>query len=135
MANSKSFIHNTYQGNPVADNRSMAMFFSMMEEGLANAKSRVREGSYVPDFNIPPQNMGHILESTQGFIDITNPLPFGVHNMYNAYFDMDVSVDVTVAATGAQIRADPTFVIGFRNAFDTLKDSCGSSVELIFRLR
>ena len=76
MANSKSFTQTTYQGNPVADNRSMAMFYSMMEEGLANAKSRILEGSYVPDFNIPPQNMNHIQERNQGFIDITNPHPF-----------------------------------------------------------
>ena len=65
--------------------------------------------------------MGHILESTQGFIDITSPHPFGVHDMYNAYFDMDVSVDVTVAATGAPISANTTFFIGFRNAFDIIE--------------
>ena len=122
MANSKSFTQTTYQGNPVADNPSMAMFFSMMEEGPANAKSRVLEGSYVPDFNIPPQNMNHIQEGNQGFIDITNPDPFGVHDMYNAYFDMDVSVDVsiTVNAVADGLRAGSRFFVGFRNAFDII---------------
>ena len=122
MANSKSFTQTTIQGNPVTDNRSMAMFFSMIEEGLANAKSRVLEGSYIPDFNIPPQNMNHIQEGNQGFIDVTNPHPFGVHDMYNAYFDMDVSVDVIlVAKTGATVLpAGARIFVGFKNAFDII---------------
>ena len=120
MANSKSFTQTTYQGNPVADNRSMAMFNSIMEEGLANAKSRVLEGSYVPDFNIPPQNMNHIQDRNQGFIDIINPHPFGVHDIYNAYFDMNVSMDVVISAVAQAIPADTFFFVGFKNAFDII---------------
>ena len=65
--------------------------------------------------------MNHIQERNQGFIDITNPHPFGVHDMYNAYFDMDISVDVTIqnaAGQANQIPANTMYFVGFKNAFD-----------------
>ena len=52
-----------------------------MEAALADAKARVLEGFYVPDYNIPPQNMGGIIDGNQGWIDITNQHIYGVHDM------------------------------------------------------
>ena len=100
----------------MADNLSMAMFYSIMEEGLANAKSRILEGSYVPDFNIPPQKMNQTQERNQGFIDITSPYPFGVHDIYNAYFDIIVSMNVIITEGAQAIPADTFVVVGFKNA-------------------
>ena len=64
--------------------------------------------------------MNHIQERNQGFIDITNPHPFGVHDMYNAYFDMNVSMDVMIIAGDQAIPANTIFFVGFKNAFDII---------------
>ena len=53
MSYLKSFINTTVYCNSLADNRSFAMYFGMMEEALADDKARILEGSYFPDYTIP----------------------------------------------------------------------------------
>ena len=40
--------------------------------------------------------------------------------MYNAYFDMNVSMDVMISAGAAAITANTFFFVGFKNAFDII---------------
>ena len=66
--------------------------------------------------------MNHIREGNHGFFGTTNPHPFGVHDVSNAHFDMDVSVDVTFRTAGGAtpIPLNSRFLAGIKKDFDNV---------------